>query len=120
MTYTSPTELPADVRDALPELGQELYMTAFNEAEGRGDADAARAAWREVEKRYQRTPDGRWEMRGERGNPGAGGGVRGPLEESQPRGIKRREHTGSSAEEPSPLDQRVSQPSTDKPEGNKT
>jgi cation transport regulator len=55
MPYDSVQDLPASVRDHLPEHAQEIYRAAFNHAweEYRHDeARAHRVAWAAVEREY--------------------------------------------------------------------
>ncbi len=66
MPYTSPSDLPDNVRNVLPAHAQEIYMEAFNSAwdqydrpeERRGDSSreetAHRVAWAAVKNRYEK------------------------------------------------------------------
>lgn len=73
MPYTSPSDLPDNVRNVLPAHAQEIYMEAFNSAwdqydrpeERRGDSSreetAHRVAWAAVKNKYaQDEATGRW------------------------------------------------------------
>lgn len=72
MPYASIRELPASVRDNVPEHAQEIYKEAFNHAwdqyadpaERRGDATreetAHRVAWAAVKEKYAKGDDGQW------------------------------------------------------------
>lgn len=66
MPYTSNAELPARVRDNLPEHAQAIYREAFNSAYqeyGHNDARASKVAWAAVSNSYKKR-DGRWVKRG--------------------------------------------------------
>lgn len=72
MPYDSKSELPEDVKDALPEHAQEIYREAFNSAwdqyedadERQGgrsrEATAHSVAWSAVKKKYEKGDDGKW------------------------------------------------------------
>lgn len=73
MPYNTTNELPASVKDNIPEHAQEIYKEAFNSAyeqydkpsERRGDADreetAHRVAWSAVKKAgYEKGADDKW------------------------------------------------------------
>ena len=73
MPYTSPSDLPDNVRNVLPAHAQEIYMEAFNSAwdqydrpeERRGDSSreetAHRVAWAAVKNKYKKDEEtGRW------------------------------------------------------------
>ncbi len=72
MPYGTINDLPAQVRDTLPEHAQEIYLGAFNSAwdqyvdpgDRRGDASreetAHRVAWSAVKQEYQKGSDGNW------------------------------------------------------------
>lgn len=62
MVYQQINDLPAAVKEALPEHGQELFLEAFNKASEKYEEedDATRAAWGAVRRDYQKCDDGRW------------------------------------------------------------
>ncbi len=72
MPYVRLDELPASVRDNVPEHAQEIYKEAFNSAwdqyedpdDRRGDATreetAHRVAWAAVKEQYAKGGDGKW------------------------------------------------------------
>ena len=72
MPYVRLDELPASVRDNVPEHAQKIYKEAFNgawdqyrdPAERRGDATreetAHRVAWAAVKEKYAKGDDGQW------------------------------------------------------------
>lgn len=113
MGFASTEQLPDDVRRSMPELAQELWMSAFNDAAAAGDGDPEAKAWSALRERYELAGD-HWVMKTAHGNPGTGGGVRGPIESQHPAGIRDHEHSGSTAEEPSPLDRRAGGPAGSK------
>lgn len=68
MPYDRRSELPDQVRDALPAHAQDIYKEAFNHAWERYDGDASDArearahkvAWSAVEQSYTKNDDGEW------------------------------------------------------------
>jgi cation transport regulator len=64
-SYKNLSDLPQDVRDALPEDAQHIFMTAFNSImDNSGDQEtAARVAWETIERdeNYVRGESGKWE-----------------------------------------------------------
>jgi cation transport regulator len=73
MPYKQLSDLPASVRDNLPEHGQEIYRAAFNSAweqydrpeerrDNRSREETAHAvAWNAVEQKYEKdSKTGRW------------------------------------------------------------
>ncbi len=73
MPYATVTELPAGVKNNLPEHAQEIYLAAYNNAleeyqdpakrRGRADVEdvARRVAWAAVKKEYEKDPGtGKW------------------------------------------------------------
>lgn len=72
MPYDKRSDLPDNVRNVLPEHGQEIYMEAFNSAwdeyddpeDRRGDASreetAHKVAWAAVKSKYEKGDDERW------------------------------------------------------------
>jgi cation transport regulator len=72
MPYRTLEDLPENVRNNLPEHGQEIYKEAFNSAweeyadptTRRDDASreevAHRVAWAAVKKKYEKDEQGRW------------------------------------------------------------
>ena len=72
MPYSAKKDLPASVRDNLPQHAQDIYKEAYNSAwdeykdpEDRdGDASreevAHRVAWSAVKNKYEKNDDGEW------------------------------------------------------------
>lgn len=72
MPYDSNSDLPADVKDALPKHAQEIYREAYNSAwdqyedpeDREGDdsreATAHQVAWSAVKNDYEKSDDGKW------------------------------------------------------------
>jgi cation transport regulator len=62
MPYSSNSDLPAAVKNHLPEHGQTIYREAFNNAhkEYKEEARAHKVAWAAVEKVYKKGSDGKW------------------------------------------------------------
>jgi cation transport regulator len=72
MPYSSPDELPENVRNVLPGHAQEIFFKAFNNAyeqydepeERRGDASqeetAFKVAWAAVKNEYEKGADDKW------------------------------------------------------------
>jgi cation transport regulator len=72
MPYDSNSDLPEDVRDALPSHAQEIYREAYNSAwdqyddpeDREGDesreATAHQVAWSAVKQEYKKNNDGEW------------------------------------------------------------
>lgn len=75
MPYNTPSQLPQNVRNALPEHAQQIYIAAFNNAwdeysdqsERRGDDSreevAHKVAWHAVKQQYEKH-DGKWRKKG--------------------------------------------------------
>lgn len=67
MPYTSNAELPARVREVLPQHAQDVYRAAFNDALQRYGRDreavAHRIAWAAVKRRYIQRAAGFWARR---------------------------------------------------------
>jgi cation transport regulator len=75
MPYGNISELPANVRNVLPEHAQDIYKEAFNSAynqykdpqDRRGNADyediARRVAWSAVKQKYKKGADGDWHLK---------------------------------------------------------
>lgn len=76
MPYDNLSDLPKQVRDNLPEHGQEIYRSAYNSAweqyadpeDRRGDQSreeaAHKVAWSAVKNEYEKE-DGRWIEKGD-------------------------------------------------------
>lgn len=66
MPYGANSDLPASVRDHLPEHAQDIYREAFNHAYAAhaGEADRERRAhmiaWAAVKRRYEKDARGQW------------------------------------------------------------
>lgn len=72
MPYSNKTELPASVKNVLPDHAQDIYKEAFNSAydeykdkdDRRDDASreevAHRVAWNAVKQKYRKGEDGKW------------------------------------------------------------
>lgn len=72
MPYSNINDLPASVKNVLPEHAQDIYKEAFNSAyeeykdpeDRRGDADreevAHKVAWNAVKKKYHKGGDNKW------------------------------------------------------------
>jgi cation transport regulator len=72
MPYDSNSDLPGDVKTALPGHAQDIYRKAYNSAwdqyedpdERRGEESreeaAHRVAWSAVKRKYEKGDDGRW------------------------------------------------------------
>jgi cation transport regulator len=76
MPYDRTEDLPASVRDNLPQHALEIYKEAFNSAweqyadpedrreEAGREETAHRVAWSAVKQVYQKEADGRWDRQG--------------------------------------------------------
>lgn len=61
MPYDSLSELPEDVRDALPRKAQRIYLEAYNSAdEDDNQSNPSAVAWSAVEEVYEKNEDGEW------------------------------------------------------------
>lgn len=67
MPYVHESDLPADVREQLPDQAQQIFLAAFNEADSTTCRDASdregccsRIAWDAVSKSYQQDAAGTW------------------------------------------------------------
>lgn len=62
MAYQKLENLPEEVREKLPQHGQQLFMAAFNAAseDGMDEKNATQVAWNSVKNSYQEDKDGNW------------------------------------------------------------
>jgi len=72
MPFKSKSDLPKQVKSALPSKAQEIYESAYNNAydrykdknKRRGDESreetAGRVAWSAVKRKYKKSDDGKW------------------------------------------------------------
>jgi cation transport regulator len=61
--YRSTRELPASVREHLPDHAQKIFLKAFNHAwdeYGHDESRAFRVAWGAVEREYRKDERGAW------------------------------------------------------------
>ena len=75
MPYKNKGDLPAQVKENLPEHAQEIYLKAFNNAwdqykepkERRGkesrEETSHKVAWSAVENKYKKSSSGKWEKK---------------------------------------------------------
>ncbi len=75
MTYQNASDLPANVRNVLPDHAQHIYLEAFNSAyqqydqpeERRGydsrEVVARKVAWNAVKQKYEKGGDGNWQAK---------------------------------------------------------
>lgn len=64
MAYSKVDELPAEIKQQLPDHAQQMFMAAFNSAQSDGMSEEAakNVAWNSVKQRYQQGQDGKWEL----------------------------------------------------------
>ena len=62
MPYSTNSELPAAVKNHLPEHAQTIYREAFNNAHKQynNEESAFKVAWSAVEKEYKKNDEGEW------------------------------------------------------------
>lgn len=66
MPYKNNSDLPEQVKDALPEHGQEIYREAYNSAwdeyadQDDRESTAHAVAWSAVKHVYKKNDDGKW------------------------------------------------------------
>lgn len=62
MPYANNADLPANIKDHLPEHAQTIYRKAFNAAfkEYPTEEQAFKVAWAAVKHEYEKTKDGKW------------------------------------------------------------
>lgn len=76
--------LPQDVKEALPQEAQQLYIAAYNSflENSQDEAAAARVAWQTIERNenYVRGEDGKWHRSAE--ETGGGHGALGTMPQS--------------------------------------
>ncbi len=62
MPYKTTSELPANVREALPSHAQSIFLAAFNSAveQGKDEETAFKIAWGAIKKSYEKV-DGKWQ-----------------------------------------------------------
>lgn len=62
MTYQQLENLPQEVKEKLPQHGQQLFMAAFNAASENGmdEKNATQVAWDSVKNSYQENKNGNW------------------------------------------------------------
>lgn len=65
MAYSKVDELPAEIKDQLPNHAQQIFMAAFNSAQSDGmDEGAAKSvAWNSVKAKYEQGADGKWQFK---------------------------------------------------------
>lgn len=64
MAYSKVDELPAEIKDQLPNHAQQMFMAAFNSAQSDGmdEESAKRVAWNSVKEKYKQGADGQWQF----------------------------------------------------------
>jgi cation transport regulator len=62
MPYSANSDLPAAVKDHLPEHAQSIFRKVFNSAhdEYHDEVTAFKVAWDAVKKSYEKSSDGMW------------------------------------------------------------
>ena len=67
MTYNRISDLPASVKESLPEHAQEIFLEAYNNAEEKYSEEerSFRVAWGAVKRDYQKCDDGKWHRKPE-------------------------------------------------------
>lgn len=62
MPYDSINDLPTPIRDNLPKHAQEIWLSAFRDAEKEygEESRAARVAWAAVKRNYHKSAVGHW------------------------------------------------------------
>lgn len=67
MPYKEANELPAQVKEQLPEHAQQIFMAATNAAQSDGmdEAAAMQVGWNSVKQEYAQGEDGKWQQKSE-------------------------------------------------------
>jgi cation transport regulator len=67
MVYNQIDELPEDIKQTLPEHAQQIFVAAFNAAQGNGFSEdgAVGVAWNSVRNEYEEGNDGKWHRKPE-------------------------------------------------------
>lgn len=60
MPYDTLADLPEDVKNALPEEAQKMWLEAYNSADEGGQQNPAAIAWAAVKQSYEQDMDGNW------------------------------------------------------------
>jgi cation transport regulator len=62
MPYNSNNDLPASIRDHLPEHAQTMFREAFNNAHKQygTEEQAFKVAWSAVKQKYEKNSEGKW------------------------------------------------------------
>lgn len=62
MTYKQIEDLPAEVKEQLPQHGQQIFMAAYNATSENGmdEKSATKVAWDSVRNSYQQNENGEW------------------------------------------------------------
>ncbi|BAT55937.1 hypothetical protein NOS3756_49310 [Nostoc sp. NIES-3756] len=65
MPYQQVNELPQEIRDQLPEHGQNIFLAAFNAAQsdGMSEEGARDVAWNSVRMEYEPGKEGQWKRK---------------------------------------------------------
>ncbi|BAU62898.1 hypothetical protein STA3757_02490 [Stanieria sp. NIES-3757] len=75
MSYQQIDDLPAEVREKLPNEAQQIFLAAYNAAsdDGMDEKNATQVAWNSVRNNYEESTDGSWQHKdktgGNRENP---------------------------------------------------
>lgn len=67
MPYKQLDELPSEIKEQLPEHGQQIFLAASNSAEedGMNKEAALSVAWNSVKNEYEKGEDGKWHLQQE-------------------------------------------------------
>lgn len=67
MAYDTIEALPEDIKSALPQPAQQVYMTAYNSAssDGMNAANAKDVAWNSVKNIFEQGEGGEWQYKAE-------------------------------------------------------
>ncbi|HEY9801945.1 MAG TPA: ChaB family protein [Leptolyngbyaceae cyanobacterium] len=65
MPYQQVSELPQEIRDQLPQHGQNIFLAAFNAAQsdGMSEEGARDVAWNSVRMEYEQGKEGQWQRK---------------------------------------------------------
>lgn len=65
MPYSNNSELPASIRDHLPEHAQTIFREAFNNAhkEYNSEERAFKVAWGAVKNKYEKSAEDKWVLK---------------------------------------------------------
>ncbi|MBW4510025.1 MAG: ChaB family protein [Scytonematopsis contorta HA4267-MV1] len=65
MAYNNIEELSQEIKEELPQHAQQIFVAAFNAAQGNGMSEegAREVAWNSVKNQFKQEPNGKWRIK---------------------------------------------------------